>query len=210
MKFTIPPASGNKACHPGGHYWNYYHGALSQIKSLQLIWRSGTHRWNLWVPDLQMSCRDLITHMLRLGHAREGRAGRGREELAEGGRSWPREGGAGRGREELAEGWRSWPREEAAGRGKEERAKTPLASTTRLVAPALAARRHASLLTSHQNTLYYSLLNVTTHAPASNYNGWPPEAHYNVIHIFSDTHKYVLILIAIEKRVQSRVLNIKD
>ena len=31
------------------------------VKSLQLIWRSGTHRWNLRVPDLQMSCRDLTT-----------------------------------------------------------------------------------------------------------------------------------------------------
>ena len=29
------------------------------VKSLQLIWRSGTRRWNLRVPDLQMSCRDL-------------------------------------------------------------------------------------------------------------------------------------------------------
>ena len=27
-------------------------------KSLQLIWRSGTRRWNLRVPDLQMSCND--------------------------------------------------------------------------------------------------------------------------------------------------------
>ena len=30
-----------------------------KVKSLQLIWRSGTRRWNLRVPDLQMSCRDL-------------------------------------------------------------------------------------------------------------------------------------------------------
>ena len=30
-----------------------------QVKSLQLVWRSGTRRWNLWMPDLQMSCRDL-------------------------------------------------------------------------------------------------------------------------------------------------------
>ena len=29
------------------------------VKTLQLIWRSGTRRWNLRVPDLQMSCRDL-------------------------------------------------------------------------------------------------------------------------------------------------------
>ena len=32
---------------------------LSLIKSLQLIWRSGTRRWNLRVPDLQMRCSDL-------------------------------------------------------------------------------------------------------------------------------------------------------
>ena len=30
-----------------------------QIKSLQLFWRLGIRRWNLRVPDLQMSCRDL-------------------------------------------------------------------------------------------------------------------------------------------------------
>ena len=29
------------------------------IKYLQLIWRSGTRRWNLRVPDLQMSCSNL-------------------------------------------------------------------------------------------------------------------------------------------------------
>ena len=31
------------------------------VKSLQLIWRSGTCRFHLRVPDLQMSCRDLTT-----------------------------------------------------------------------------------------------------------------------------------------------------
>ena len=29
------------------------------VKSLQLIWRSGTRRFHLWVPDLQMNCSDL-------------------------------------------------------------------------------------------------------------------------------------------------------
>ena len=29
------------------------------VKSLQLIWRSGTRRWNLRVPGLQMGCSDL-------------------------------------------------------------------------------------------------------------------------------------------------------
>ena len=32
-----------------------------KVKSLQLIWRSGTRRWHLRVPDLQMSCSDLTT-----------------------------------------------------------------------------------------------------------------------------------------------------
>ena len=41
----------------GGHYCNYYPGNFSGAdKSLQLIWRLGTRRWNLRVPDLQMSC----------------------------------------------------------------------------------------------------------------------------------------------------------
>ena len=30
------------------------------VKSQQLIWRLGTHRFHLWVPNLQMNCRDLI------------------------------------------------------------------------------------------------------------------------------------------------------
>ena len=29
------------------------------VKSLQLFWRSGTRRFHLWMPDLQMSCGDL-------------------------------------------------------------------------------------------------------------------------------------------------------
>ena len=28
-------------------------------KSLQLIWRLGTRRWNLWVPNAQIHCSDL-------------------------------------------------------------------------------------------------------------------------------------------------------
>ena len=32
-----------------------------QVKTLQLIWRWGTRWWNLWVPHLQMSCRDLTS-----------------------------------------------------------------------------------------------------------------------------------------------------
>ena len=44
----------------GGHYGDYHAGTLSFIvKSLPLIRRSGARRWNLRVPDLQMSCSDL-------------------------------------------------------------------------------------------------------------------------------------------------------
>ena len=49
----------SRACHPGDHYWNYFLVHYLKVKSLQLTWRSGTRRWNLRVPDLQMSCRDL-------------------------------------------------------------------------------------------------------------------------------------------------------
>ena len=36
------------------------------VKSLQLTWRSSTCKWNLWVPDLQLSCSDLTTwHVTR-------------------------------------------------------------------------------------------------------------------------------------------------
>ena len=42
----------NGACHPGGHYRNYYPDALSlYIKSLQLIWRLGTRRFHLRVSQ---------------------------------------------------------------------------------------------------------------------------------------------------------------
>ena len=52
----------NRACHPGGHYMHYYLGTLWYLsKPMQLIWRSGTCRLNLRVPDLQMSCKDLTT-----------------------------------------------------------------------------------------------------------------------------------------------------
>ena len=30
------------------------------VKSLQLVWRLGTHRWNLRVPRHKMSCTDLV------------------------------------------------------------------------------------------------------------------------------------------------------
>ena len=47
--------------HPGSHCCDFYPGALSWNQVLQLIWRSGTRRWNLRVPDLQLSCSDLTT-----------------------------------------------------------------------------------------------------------------------------------------------------
>ena len=36
-----------------------YRDHLIIVKSLQCIWRSDTHRWNIWVPDLHVSCSDL-------------------------------------------------------------------------------------------------------------------------------------------------------
>ena len=55
----------NRACDPGGHYWNYSPVLPLEIKSLELIWISGTVRFHLWVPNLQMRCRDLtsLTHL---------------------------------------------------------------------------------------------------------------------------------------------------
>ena len=44
---AIPGTSNLVACH--------------FVKSLQLIWRSSTRRFHLRVPDLQMSCSDLIS-----------------------------------------------------------------------------------------------------------------------------------------------------
>ena len=53
----------HKACHSGGHFWDYYPSAISylQVKSLKLIWRLHTPRFHLPVLDLQPSCRDLTT-----------------------------------------------------------------------------------------------------------------------------------------------------
>ena len=49
----------NGACHPGGHCWNYYPGTLSCSQVPQLIWRSGTRRWNLRVSENQIKMRHL-------------------------------------------------------------------------------------------------------------------------------------------------------
>ena len=47
--------SQNKTITFEGNYWCYY------SETRQLIWRSGARRFHLRMPDLQMSCRDLIT-----------------------------------------------------------------------------------------------------------------------------------------------------
>ena len=46
--------------HPGGRYQNYNASSSSfGQKLLQFTWRSDTGRFNLWVPDLQVSYIDL-------------------------------------------------------------------------------------------------------------------------------------------------------
>ena len=59
----------NKTGHSGGHNWSYYPGTLSssRVKSLRLIWRSGTHKpvfkWvdylkvyrRIWYPIIAVS-----------------------------------------------------------------------------------------------------------------------------------------------------------
>ena len=58
----VRPPWSNGASWPSGHYWDYYPGARGfklNHCNLQLIWRSGTRRFHLLVPDLHMSCSDL-------------------------------------------------------------------------------------------------------------------------------------------------------
>ena len=56
----------DRACHPGGPNWNYCPGTLScsqvsvSYSDIGHQWMKSC-RWNLWVSDLQMSCRDLTT-----------------------------------------------------------------------------------------------------------------------------------------------------
>ena len=49
-------------CDMGLVSWRPFPGPLSwfAIKSLQLIWRSATHKWGLRVLDLLLNCRNLI------------------------------------------------------------------------------------------------------------------------------------------------------
>ena len=47
------------ACRPAAITGTTIQAPCHVIKSLQLIWRSGTRRWNLQVPDLPMRCSDL-------------------------------------------------------------------------------------------------------------------------------------------------------
>ena len=50
---------------PINHYWAATLVPWHVVKSLKLVWRSSTRRWNLRVPDHQMSCCDLT---LKIGH----------------------------------------------------------------------------------------------------------------------------------------------
>ena len=50
---------------PSSHHRGNYSDICHVVKSLQLIWRSGTCRWNLWVPDLQIDCSDFD---IKIGH----------------------------------------------------------------------------------------------------------------------------------------------
>ena len=54
----------NRVC---GHYGVLGLVPCNLTKSLQLIWRSVTHKWNLWVPNLQVICSSL-THWGRVTH----------------------------------------------------------------------------------------------------------------------------------------------
>ena len=47
----------SRACHSGGHCWDYTSSTLSFGQSLQLIWRWDRSRWNLRTCDLGMICR---------------------------------------------------------------------------------------------------------------------------------------------------------
>ena len=49
------------ACHPGGHHRNYYPGALYVIQAAATHLKINHPQINLQVPDLQTSCKDLIT-----------------------------------------------------------------------------------------------------------------------------------------------------
>ena len=49
----------NRACHPGGHNWNYCPGALSLSQVTATHFKIGHRIFHLWVPNLQMSCREL-------------------------------------------------------------------------------------------------------------------------------------------------------
>ena len=49
----------NREWYLSGHYWNYQMVLTGAVKSKQLIWRSGTHRFHLLVPNRQMNCGGL-------------------------------------------------------------------------------------------------------------------------------------------------------
>ena len=63
--------------------WHPLLGQLSNIiKYLQLIWRSGTRRSNLWIPDLQVSCRDLQRYNRVISHNNDSQGGMPQLKLA--------------------------------------------------------------------------------------------------------------------------------
>ena len=61
MNLWQDPFNFNRACHLDGHCWGFpqYPGALSWSQVTAAHLEIGTRRWNLRVPDLQMSCSDL-------------------------------------------------------------------------------------------------------------------------------------------------------
>ena len=52
-------------CLPGGHYWDYYPGALSYSGITSMIWRSGILRFLQRMYDLQASCCDLHDDVIK-------------------------------------------------------------------------------------------------------------------------------------------------
>ena len=63
-EFMFDIVSDNGACRPAAIAEASILVTSHLVKCLQFIWRSGIHRWNIRVPDLQMSCR----FDLKIGH----------------------------------------------------------------------------------------------------------------------------------------------
>ena len=52
--------AGNRTCHSGGHYRDYYPGA-PYLRQVTATYLKIDHRFHLRVPDLQISCTELTT-----------------------------------------------------------------------------------------------------------------------------------------------------